>query len=86
MTHDEYMEAEWLAYKLGVSIPEPEELQRGGIVGKATITDCVTSSESKWFFGQYGFMLEKAEPLPFHPCKGALGFFEVDYQPEGGEA
>lgn len=51
--------------------------QSGGIVGQATITDCVTSSASPWFFGQYGFVLGAQKALPFRPLKGMLGFFEV---------
>lgn len=49
----------------------------GGIVGQATIVDCLTASDSRWFCGPYGFQLTEATPLPLHPCKGALGFFEV---------
>lgn len=47
----------------------------GGIVGMVEIADCVRSSQSKWFFGQYGFVLRNPVPLEFIPCKGALGFF-----------
>jgi hypothetical protein len=55
--------------------PAREEML-GGIVGVATIVDCVATSDSEWFFGPYGFVLENARPLPMIPCKGALGFFE----------
>ena len=82
MTKDEYLEADIMAAENGVTIPPFEELERGGIVGKVTITDCVSKSDSPWYMGQYGFVLEAAEPLPFQPYKGALGFFEV----KGGEA
>ncbi|WP_213761748.1 ASCH domain-containing protein [Caballeronia sp. dw_19] len=57
--------------------PERETML-GGIVGVATITGCVTASDSEWFFGPYGFTLIDAKPLPFVPCKGKLGFFNVD--------
>ncbi|OSQ49639.1 MULTISPECIES: hypothetical protein [Thalassospira] len=50
----------------------------GGIVGMATITDCVTSMHSEWFFGPYGFVLVNPTPLEFVPCKGKLGFFTPD--------
>jgi hypothetical protein len=63
------------------------ELQaaRGSIVGKVDIIDCVSHSDSRWFFGPYGFVL--ANPVAFEtpiPWKGALGFFEVpdDLVPE----
>jgi hypothetical protein len=56
-----------------------KDVQRGGIVGIASIVDCVTSSESPWFVGEYGFVIANVRPVPFHPCKGALGFFDVEY-------
>ena len=56
------------------------DLERGGIVGKATITGCGDEILSPWFFGRFGFEISNAKPLPFLPCKGRLGFFEVDYQ------
>lgn len=58
------------------SYPEREQMI-GGIVGVATIIDCVSHSDSRWFNGPYGFVLANAKPLPFVPCKGALSFFNV---------
>lgn len=55
----------------------PREEMLGGIVGVATITGCVTASDSEWFFGQYGFTLTDAKSIPLVPCKGMLGFFDV---------
>jgi hypothetical protein len=54
-------------------------LERGGIVGKATVTDCINTSESRWFNGPWGFVLAEACPVPFVPLRGALGFFEVPW-------
>ena len=54
----------------------------GGVVGEAEIIDCIKTSQSKWFFGQYGFVLRNAKPTKFMPCKGKLGFFEI--QTESG--
>lgn len=51
--------------------------QRGGIVGIATLTDVVTTHESKWFVGRYGFVLKDAQPLPFMPLPGQLGLFDA---------
>jgi hypothetical protein len=62
----------------GLTLPAFEALERGGIVGKARIVDCVSSSPSPWFFGPYGFVLADVEPVTFRPCKGALGFFNVE--------
>lgn len=51
----------------------------GGIIGRAVITDVVTISPDPWFFGTFGIMLEQVEPLPFFPCRGMLGLFQVEY-------
>jgi len=58
----------------------PHSLQ-GGIVGMVTLTDLVTSLDSPWFYGPYGFVLIDPKPLDFMPCKGKLGFFapEIDF-------
>lgn len=50
----------------------------GGIVGMASITDCVTQSDSPWFVGDYGFVMDERAVLPFHGCKGKLGFFDLE--------
>lgn len=50
----------------------------GCIVGRAEIVDCVSESDSPWFFGRYGFVL--ANPVTFGnttPFKGSLGLFDV---------
>lgn len=62
----------------GVTLPPFANLPRGGIVGQTTLVDCVAASKSPWFFGRNGFVLRDFKPLPFRPCKGALGLFEVD--------
>lgn len=76
MTLDEYAVANAIAEDQGVSLPEFDELERGGIVGEVSITGNVTHSTSPWFFGPFGLALKDAKPLPFQPCKGALGFFK----------
>ena len=51
----------------------------GGIVGIAEIVDCVTQSDSPWFSGPYGFVIQNPRCIPFIPLAGNLRFFEVDY-------
>jgi len=78
-TRAEWEDAVDFAYDargLMFEVPSVTELNRGGIVGIAEITDCVSRSKSPWFMGDYGFVLKNAKPLPFIPCKGALGFFK----------
>lgn len=70
---------EILEYEYSVLIT-PDMLVTGGIIGSVEIMDCVTSSKSKWFFGKYGFVLRKPIVLQFMPCRGQLGFFDVEYK------
>lgn len=65
----------------GVGIPPrlSDLMPFGGcIVGRVEIVDCVRAHNSRWFFGDYGFVLRNPvafeNPIPF---KGALGFFDV---------
>lgn len=64
-------------------VPAFDDLERGGVVGVARIVDCVSdtlslgSRQVPWFQGEYGWVLEDARPLAFHPAKGALSFFDV---------
>lgn len=58
----------------------PRQIKDAGgcVVGTIDIIDCVSSSESPWFFCNYGFVLRNPVVFPEPiPCKGALGFFEV---------
>jgi hypothetical protein len=77
MTRDEYEETYEFAEEHGILLPPMKELDRGGIVGLVDIVDCVYQSDSRWFFGDWGFVLANAVPLPFIPWKGELKFFEV---------
>lgn len=88
MTRAEYEDAEDPLWSRGgptIELPPFADLQRGGIVGRARIVGCVTASDSSWFCGPFGFVLTAVEPLPFHPCRGALGFFDVSYRPLGSQ-
>ena len=68
----------WIENTFGVEIPM--HLPVGGIVGSVEIVDCVTQSNSQWFFGKFGFVLRNPIALPFMPCRGQLGFFDVEYK------
>lgn len=70
---------ETVAKKHGV-IPRdrPYDPARGAILGMVDIVDCVTKSESEYFQGPYGWVLDK--PIRFKksiPFKGAVGIFYV---------
>lgn len=52
------------------------KVNAGHIIGMVEVVDCVTKSDSPWFFGPFGFVL--ANPVAFTatvPCKGRLGVF-----------
>jgi ASCH domain len=77
-----------IEHTYGFSIPPDVErlyALRGGIVGTASIVDCVDAHASKWFDGpidsngrpNYGFALRDARELPFRRMAGRLGLFEV---------
>lgn len=55
----------------------PDRFDVGGIVGAATITDCVNDSASPWFVGEWGFVLSDAATCPFVPYRGQLGWFDI---------
>lgn len=64
-------------------IDPPFRYDLGGIVGEAEIVDCVERSDDPWFVGRFGIVLRNAKPLPFSPCKGALGFFVPTFEEAG---
>ncbi|MCS4509172.1 ASCH domain-containing protein [Xylophilus ampelinus] len=65
-----------IAHVIGL-LPHRDAYERGGIVGRAQLVGCQRTHESPYFFGPFGFVLTDAQPLPFAPYKGALGFFNV---------
>jgi hypothetical protein len=69
--------ARMLRSSRGVELPPPEAFQTGGIVGMATVVDCVRRCPSIWFTGPFGLTLADAKPLDFKPMRGQLKFFEV---------
>jgi len=52
----------------------------GGIVGSATLVNCVDHSDSLWFTGPFGYVLAEARSCLFTPCKGQLNFFTPNYE------
>jgi hypothetical protein len=80
-----YIEA-YVNPKLVHKVPDIADLLLGGVVGMATLTDCVQRHDSCWMTGNddplaYGFVLADARPLPFIPYRGRLGFFDVVVRP-----
>ncbi|GAB6036182.1 hypothetical protein JCM15519_07410 [Fundidesulfovibrio butyratiphilus] len=74
-----------IAWGAGHTLPDRLTLNMlkdltGGIVGVATIVDCVRNHPSPWAMpGHWHWVLADARPLAFMACKGRLGFFPVEY-------
>lgn len=77
MTREEYEDArDFMASECGIACPAPADLLRGGIIGTVTIAGVVEDSESPWFFGPCGLVIEDPQPCDFVPAVGALGYFK----------
>ncbi|MCG6204177.1 ASCH domain-containing protein [Rhodopseudomonas sp. HC1] len=86
MTRDEYEDCLATVHALGMTVPfpagltmpAPEELERGVLLGTVEVVDCVKASLSLWFSGPYGFVLRDPRlfdrPIAF---TGARGLFDV---------
>lgn len=66
-------------------IPNFDDLERGGIVGEVEILGYANNCCSPWFEGPWGLLLRNPKPLPFIPCRGALGFFRPQFPTENAE-
>lgn len=73
--------------------PRYEDLERGGIVGRARIDGVIHTAadfasyaanvpggqaQYAWWMGGFALVLADVQPLPFTPWGGMLGLFEVD--------
>lgn len=81
----------FISTRTDIPIPPREQLEHGGIVGIANLVACckpgdvpanVSPIQRAHFGGVhqdcYGFLMGNARPLPFIPCSGKLGIFEID--------
>ena len=65
------------AGQAGIRLPPLDQLPRGQIVGFMFIGDCVEDSGSPWFFGDYGYVVEKAISWQGPVLKGNVGFWHL---------
>ena len=57
---------------------EVERAPRGAVVATAVLTGVVTESDSPWFVGPYGWVLEDVQELPEAiPCRGRQGLWNL---------
>jgi hypothetical protein len=82
---------DYLKTNSNIPLPSKDKLEYGGIVGKANLVLCcksanlpvnIKSHQKAHFAGlnkdYFGFLFERAKPLPLIPCRGKLGIFEID--------
>jgi hypothetical protein len=87
--HDEYCDQ--MLEDFDIQLPAFEDMPLGGIVGSATVVDCVRGHPSRWKMDDaWGFVLKDQRVRPFVPYRGQLGIFRVpaeviDQQPQAGE-
>ncbi len=82
MTRDDWEWLRGLCDDNDVTAPTEDEILYGGVIGVVEIVDCVTQHDSPWFEGGFGFVLDNPTPCEFLPCKGKLGWFDVDLEVE----
>jgi hypothetical protein len=83
------IDKEAVEHLLSLGFDVPEKLETGGIVGVTAFYVGMSAfftrpieSNSEWaepHMEHWGIDTRRTEPLPFFPCSGRLGFFEVDY-------
>lgn len=61
----------------------PNVFETGGIVGWVRVVDCVTESDSEWFTGPFGYVLQDEHTHLLRPYRKAAGFFDVIYSEHG---
>lgn len=71
----DFNEDELKYIRQGHGVVVPNELDIGGIVGIVDVIDCVEDHKSKWFSGEWGWVLANPRRLPFRECKGFVKFF-----------
>ena len=80
MTKTEYEEACAFALACGVfRRPRFDDLPRGGLVGMVRLQSVVRASQDRWFTGPLALKFADPYPVPFLPCPGQLGFFDLDW-------
>lgn len=61
-----------------ISIAKESRNLTGGFVGSVNMVDCVTSHNSNYFFGPYGYVFEDPKKCELIPWKGQQGVFNID--------
>jgi hypothetical protein len=63
--------------RLGLELPDPDRLERGGIIGRVQLVEIIKAAEGPWALdGCWHWRLTKPEPKPFQPIRGQLGLWK----------
>lgn len=64
-----------------VRFPDNKDLPFGAIIGVVDLVNCVSESDSPWYMGQYGYVLENPRII-INPVeiKGQLGIYERPFK------
>ena len=77
MKEEEYRWGVWRLQKHGVTTtPRPDALPRRAIIGVVDVVEIITQSDSEWFGGEAGLLLDNPRAIDPIPASGALGYFE----------
>lgn len=76
MTREEYCAASAFMLRIGVTCPPPADLARGGVIGSVRLVRIDRESDSPWFFGPCGLVVDDPRPCDPIASTGALGLFD----------
>jgi hypothetical protein len=57
--------------------PVPDDFDMSALLGVVDLVDVVEHSRSRWFRGEYGWVLENPRPFDLIPCKGHLRLWSL---------
>ena len=66
-----------LQREFGLTLPDPNDFDYGGIVGAVRMVGCVPHCNSPWFEGPWGFVFRNAVVLPYQAMRGRQKLFDV---------
>lgn len=71
-------DARWIEGSFFKKVPNRDDHPTGAIVGMARYMGWTDKSNSRWFFGEYGWKLQDAFAIEPIPHKGALGLWTLE--------
>jgi hypothetical protein len=74
---EDYKLAAAIAKGQGIVLPDPKSLLYGYVLGIVDVVDCIHHSDSPWFFGQYGWVIENSREFetPFQATGGRMFWY-----------